>query len=89
MSPLYLSTGNNTPINLNVNIPLVLQKDRIEITDGKITSPESQVTLSGAIDHLVAPRTSAHINARVALDELRRAGDLRFRWLPAKACRIS
>ncbi|MDQ2947485.1 MAG: hypothetical protein M3Y27_16385, partial [Acidobacteriota bacterium] len=76
MSPLYLSSGKNTPIQLNVTLPVVLQKDRIELTDGKITTPESEVTISGAVEHLVSPRTSAHLNARLALDELRRALDL-------------
>ncbi|MGI8743141.1 MAG: translocation/assembly module TamB domain-containing protein [Bryobacteraceae bacterium] len=76
MSPLYLSSGKNTPINLNVTLPVVLRKDRIELTDAKITTPESKVTVSGAMEHLVAPRISAHMNASLALDELRRAGDL-------------
>src|SRR5204863_7303398 len=84
MNPLYVSSANNTPINLNVILPLVLQKDRIELTDAKITTPESQVVVSGAMDHLVSPRTSAHLNAHLALDELRRAGNLPISFAAGK-----
>jgi translocation and assembly module TamB len=72
MSPLLLQSGKNAPVNVNVTLPIVLEKDRVELTNARLTTPESEIVISGAMSHLLAPQTSAHLNARIALDEAQR-----------------
>ena len=71
--PLCLTSGQNAPISVDVLLPLVLEKDRIQLNQAKITTPESQVVINAAMEHLVSPRTSGHVNAHLAIDELKRA----------------
>lgn len=78
MNPLYLTSGKNAPLNLNVNLPVVLEKDRIQLTDAKITTALSQIVINGAVEHLASPRTSAHVNARIGLDDIRKLADMQL-----------
>ncbi|HWC97602.1 MAG TPA: translocation/assembly module TamB domain-containing protein [Candidatus Sulfopaludibacter sp.] len=73
VSPLYIKSGNNPALNVDVKLPLTVQKDKISLTNAQLTTPQSKIVLSGDMDHLIAPRTSAHVNATLALDEVRRA----------------
>jgi translocation and assembly module TamB len=74
MSPLYLKLGANQTVNVNVKLPVTLEKDKISVANAQLLSPQSQVVISGSMEHLLAPRYAAHVNARIALDEMRRAG---------------
>ena len=76
MNPLFLSSGKNPPVNLNVSLPVVLEKDRIRLSDARITTLASQIIIDGAVEHLASPRTSAHVNAKLALEDVRRLADL-------------
>jgi translocation and assembly module TamB len=72
MSPLVLQYGKQPPLGVNVTLPVTLEKDRIQFTDAKLTTPESEIVVSGAISHLVSPKTSAHVHARISLAEVAR-----------------
>jgi translocation and assembly module TamB len=72
VSPLYLQSGGNPVLNVDVALPLTVEKDKVTLTNARLTTPQSQILISGSMDHLVAPHTSAHANARIALDEIRR-----------------
>ncbi len=76
ISPLHIQSAGNTPLNVDIKLPVTALKDRLELTNAQFTTPESHIVISGAMDHLIAPRTSAHLNAQVALDEVRRAAGL-------------
>jgi translocation and assembly module TamB len=60
IQPLYVRSGGNQPMNIDVVVPLVLGKDKVELTNARLTTPESEIVISGAMDHLVAPHTAAH-----------------------------
>ena len=66
ISPLYVNA-----LRVDMSLPVTLEKDRIGLTNALLRTPKSQVTVSGAMEHLVAPRTNVHMVARVAIDELR------------------
>src|SRR4029077_19289821 len=74
MSPLYLKLGANKTVNVIVKLPVTLEKDRISVANAQLLSPQSQVVISGSMEHMLAPRYAAYVNARIALDEVRRAG---------------
>ena len=73
ISPLHVQSAANPPLNVDVKLPLTMEKDKITLANAQLTTPQSQIVLSGSMDHLVAPRTSAHVNAKLALEEIKRA----------------
>jgi translocation and assembly module TamB len=73
ISPLVVHSAGNPPLSVDVKLPLTLEKDKITLSNAQLKTPQSQVVVSGSIDHLIAPRTSAHLNANLALEEVRRA----------------
>jgi translocation and assembly module TamB len=73
ISPLYIRSGANPALNLDLRLPLTIEKDKITLANAQLHTPQSQILISGSMDHLIAPRTTAHVNARVALDEIKRA----------------
>ncbi len=74
--PLYVLSGQNTPVNFRVTLPVALQRDRIDLHQGRITTAESDLLIDGSIENLQAPKISAHLNGHVALSDLRNAGNL-------------
>ncbi|MBZ5583731.1 MAG: translocation/assembly module TamB domain-containing protein [Acidobacteriia bacterium] len=88
ISPLYVKSGANQPANVNVKLPITLEKDRIALANAQLTTPESEVTVTGSMDHLANPREQAHINARIALDEAKRVAGLNMPLDTARGPRI-
>ncbi len=76
MSPLYIKCAGQPPLQVNIKLPVTLEKDKISLANAELTTPESKIVVSGSMDHLVAPRTSAQIHALVALDEAKRVAGL-------------
>lgn len=76
MSPLHLTSGSDTPVKVEMKLPITLQKDKITLDNAQFTTAESKVIVSGSMDHLLSPRTAAHINASVSLDEVKRVASL-------------
>lgn len=65
VSPLYVNK-----LRVDVKLPVTLDKDRITLTNAILHTQKSQATITGAVEHLVSPRSNAHVAARVALDEM-------------------
>ena len=76
--PLILKSGNNPAVNVNVRLPISMEKDKITFANAELTTHQSKIVISGEMDHfnLPTPHSSAHVNAEVALDEVRRAAGL-------------
>jgi autotransporter translocation and assembly factor TamB len=73
MAPLHARLMNNTPVDVTIKLPIHLEKDKFTVTAAEFSTPASHIVVSGEMDHLVAPRGSAHVNAQVGLDKVRRA----------------
>lgn len=73
ISPLYVQSGGNPALNVDVRLPLTMEKDKISLANARFSTAQSQILVSGSMDHLTAPRTSMHVNAKVSLDEIKRA----------------
>jgi len=76
--PAYTGEINISPLRLggvdvDVRLPLTLEKDRIALNNARLATARSQLNLSGAVDHLTDPRGSARVAGRVALDEVKQA----------------
>src|SRR3954464_14201456 len=78
MAPLVLKSGNNAAVNVNLKLPITMEKDKITLTNAQLESPRSKVVISGELDNLAAPtpHSSAHINASISLDEAHRVAGL-------------
>jgi translocation and assembly module TamB len=76
ISPLYVQSGGGPALGVDVTLPLTLERDKISLANARFSTAQSQVLVSGFMDHLMAPRTSVHVNAKVALDEIKRAAGL-------------
>ncbi len=76
INPLFLSTGNNPPVNVKVNLPIKIGKDRIDLTNAKLETAESNVVISATLDHVADPRVSGRVNAHLSLAEMKKAADL-------------
>jgi translocation and assembly module TamB len=74
--PLYVASGRNTPVNFSVTVPVALQRDRVDFHDARISTALSSVVISGSVESMRDPKISAHINGRLALSDLKNAGDL-------------
>jgi translocation and assembly module TamB len=76
MSPLYLKTGANRAVDVNVRIPVTMHANSITVSNARFTTPQSNVVISASIKDLANPVTQASVQARLALDEVKRAAGL-------------
>ncbi len=76
ISPLHVKSGSNEALDISVKLPVTMEKDKIAVTSAEIFTAGSKVVITGAMEHLIAPRTSAHLNAEISLDEVRRAAGI-------------
>jgi translocation and assembly module TamB len=70
ISPLVLSANGKPPLNANVNLPVAIGKDSVQLANAKITTPQSNVSMDGTLEHMSDPRVSAHVTAHIALSEV-------------------
>ncbi len=71
MAPLHVSQNGRPPLDLNIAVPLHLERDKIQVNSARIGTPQSQILVSGEMDHLLQPHESAHVNATISLAEVR------------------
>jgi translocation and assembly module TamB len=76
LQPLYVVSGRNTPVVFTVTLPVLIERKRIAFENAKVTTPASELILNGALEDLNNPKTSARINGRVALADLKNLGNL-------------
>ena len=69
LDPLLLGFQKNSPVRIHADLPLVLEKDRITLKDAKITTAKSEILVSGSVENMTSPKTSAHLNARLDVQE--------------------
>ncbi len=76
ISPLHVHSHGNAPLDVDIKLPVTAHKDELQIANAQFSTPQSHIVISGAMNHLIAPQTSAHLNAQVSLDEARRVAGL-------------
>ena len=74
---------------MRVELPVVIGKDSVQLANARITTAQSHIAVDGTLEHLAAPRVSAHLNAHVALSEVDQVAnmglDLNARGVPSAA----
>ncbi|MGI8958823.1 MAG: translocation/assembly module TamB domain-containing protein [Bryobacteraceae bacterium] len=76
IDPLLLNSGNKPPLRVHVDLPVTIEKDAIRLAGAKLTTNQSQIGLTGSIEHMNAPIVSAHLNATVSLPEVQASLEL-------------
>src|SRR6185503_18069701 len=57
---------------VGVNLSVVVEKNRIGLASGKLTTADSVVDLAGSVDDLTTPRVALRFDARVSVAEAAR-----------------
>ena len=79
LEPLYVASGRNTPVNFAINLPLILERDRIDFHNATISTARSEILIDGSLYDLRDPQTSAHVTGHIALADLTDAANLPLR----------
>ena len=78
LEPVYVAAGRNTPVTYNINLPVVLERDRIRLQGASITSANSRIKIDGSIEHIRQPEFSGRAEGRLAIIDLDRTLNLRL-----------
>lgn len=76
LQPIYVVSGRNTPVVFTITLPVVLERNRVALENGRIATPESAIVVSGSLADLKNPETKARINGHLALADLKKLGNL-------------
>ncbi|HUB31717.1 MAG TPA: translocation/assembly module TamB domain-containing protein [Bryobacteraceae bacterium] len=79
ISPLVFQSGSRPPVDLNLKLPIVIDRARIAVSNGRLANAQSTVAFSAEVSHLDAPTGWARVRADVALADLDRAAGLKLR----------
>jgi translocation and assembly module TamB len=77
LDPLLVGYEKNPPLNIHAEIPVTIEKDRITLKNAKISTPQSEFLVNGGVENMTSPRTSAHVNARLSVQELAQFANLK------------
>ena len=73
MSPLYFQSGHNPRLNIAVNLPVVIEKDRIQLKDAILSTAFSKLTLNAMLEHMASPVMTGALHAQLNVPEIKRA----------------
>ena len=73
MNPLHLASDSNPPLDAQLNIPVVIAKHAIRVSNATIRTAQSKITLSAQVQNLAAPDIDGLMTAHLALDEFARS----------------
>ncbi len=72
IQPLHLSYDDYGPVPFDVNLAITLEKNRVALDSGKLSTGTTHVDVSGAVEDLAAPHGNFRYEARVALPDIAR-----------------
>ena len=76
LQPVYVVSGRNAPLDLKIDLPVEVRRDRIDFRNASVAAGRSRVRLDASIRNLRSPEVSAHVNAQLALADLKNAAAL-------------
>jgi translocation and assembly module TamB len=76
INPLLLATGSGTPLPVQVMLPLLLEKDAVSISGGRLATGSSQILINAGLRDLNSPVITARVNADVSVAEMQKSLDL-------------
>lgn len=79
IAPIEVRSGEQAPVDVDLAVPLVIDRERIRFDDAVIRTAGSQLTASGAISEIRNTRIEARVRGHVSLAEARRAAGVNIR----------
>ncbi len=76
ISPLVLQSGSRPAVELNLRLPVVIDGDRIAVSNARLANARSAIDFSAEVSHLNAPTGWARVRADVAVADLNRVAGL-------------
>jgi translocation and assembly module TamB len=76
IDPLLLASAERPPLRAGVNVPLFIEANAIRVTGARVTTPESHMSLTAALETVKAPVISVDLNANISLPEIQRSVNL-------------
>jgi translocation and assembly module TamB len=76
LQPAYMASGRNTPVELTLTIPVLVGRNKVELHGARITSAHSSIAVDASLDDFQRSHASAHVAGRIALADLKDAGNL-------------
>jgi translocation and assembly module TamB len=73
MDPVYVQSGNRPPIAMKVNFPLRIWDDSFAVSNGRLSTAQSDLDLSGQVRNVAAPSGSFNLNGVIDLKEIAKA----------------
>ncbi len=74
IDPLLIVSGANAPtLPVHVSVPITLEKDAVRLSDVKVNTDASQITLNASLENMNAPKISARVNMAVSMPEMQRS----------------
>ena len=71
MNPMMGQYSGNQPARLNLNAGVVLGKDRIQVTDAVLATPNSNIQISGTLENLGSPQFTVKSTSHIDLAEMK------------------
>ncbi len=75
VNPLRMVQGHNVPLDLSVTLPVTLERDRIQFTDAKLGTANSELHINATVDNMDSPRTTARLNGHISLLDVKNAAN--------------
>lgn len=76
IAPLLLASTGRPQLHANINVPVSIERDAFRVTDARVTTPQSRIALTAALENINAPVISAKVNANISLPEIQRSVNL-------------
>ena len=70
INPLTMTPPGRSPLFIALDLPVRIEKDRIQVTGAVILAGLSRFTVSGAVENMKSPVTSGELTGSVSLDGL-------------------
>ena len=73
IDPLLLSSGTNSPLAVHINVPVVIEKDAVHVSDATFNTSQSQIQLNASLQNMKAPQIQAQLKAGISLPEMQQS----------------
>ncbi|HXJ41676.1 MAG TPA: hypothetical protein VNH18_20540, partial [Bryobacteraceae bacterium] len=76
LEPLYVLNGKNTPVLFKVTLPVRVSSDKIELLNASISTPLSNLAISGSLEDMKRPKVSGTVKGRIAVRDVASAANI-------------
>jgi len=72
IDPVLVTSADRPPLRVRVDMPVMIEKDAVTVTGGKLSTAQSQILIDASLRDLKAPIIALRANATISLPEMQR-----------------